>query len=164
MSRGKAIYPGTFDPITVGHIDVVQRAAKLFDEVVFCVSSNPQKRSTFRVEERVEMARLALEGEKNIVVEEFSTLAVEFADKVGAQIIVRGLRAISDFDHEIHMASINNQLNREVETIFLSSAKELSNVSSTMVKQIAYYGGDVSKFVHPLIVPYLEKVDKEKLL
>ncbi|MDI9348101.1 MAG: pantetheine-phosphate adenylyltransferase [Methylacidiphilales bacterium] len=159
-----AIYPGTFDPITLGHIDIVQRASMLFDHVVLAISANPLKKTCFSVEERVEMSREALGFLKNVQVDKFHTLAVDFATQVGAKIIVRGLRAISDFDYEIQMASINSQLEGTVETIFLSSAKELSNVSSSMVKQITFYGGDYSKFVHPAIIPYLSNVSKEKLL
>ena len=155
-----AVYPGTFDPITVGHIDIVQRASNIFSEVIVAISENPHKNTTFSPEERSEMVFSSLSDINNIKIEVFSTLAVEFTTAKKSRIIIRGLRALSDYEYEIQMASVNHQLNQSVETIFLSSAKDYTNISSSLVKQIAYYGGDISNFVHPSIISKITKLSR----
>ena len=143
-----AIYPGTFDPITFGHIDLAQRALRLFDRVVVAIGTDSAKQPTFTIEERVRMAQLAfadLEGK--VEVAPFDGLLVDFARTAGAQAIIRGLRAVSDFEYEFQLASMNRQLAPDLESIFLTPGKEYAFVSSSLVKEVAMLGGDVSHFV-----------------
>jgi len=146
-----AIYPGTFDPITKGHSDLVQRAARLFDRVVVAVAANPGKQSMFTLEERQNLARIALADIDNIEVCAFDGLLVEFAREKQTQVILRGLRAVSDFDYEFQLAGMNRKLAPDVETLFLTPAEQYSNISSSLVREIAALGGDVSPFVHEKI-------------
>lgn len=145
-----AVYPGTFDPITNGHSDLVERAAKLFDTLIVAVAGypSPSKRPTFELNERVELARMVLNGIPNVRVEAFETLLAEFVTQMDAQVILRGLRAVSDFEHEFQLASMNRQLVPGVETVFLTPAEQYSYISSSLVREVAALGGDVSRFVH----------------
>ena len=146
MTR-RAIYPGTFDPITFGHADLARRALRLFDNLVVAVATDSVKEPTFTTEERVEMARLALaDVSERVEVVGFDGLLVDFARAKGAQAIIRGLRAVSDFEYEFQLASMNRQLAPDLESIFLTPAKEYAFVSSSLVKEVAALGGDVSHF------------------
>jgi len=142
-----AIYPGTFDPLTNGHFDIILRSAQMFDKVVVAVTENPAKAPLFRVEERVTMIREAIASVPHVSVEAFDGLTVDFARRVGARYIVRGLRAVSDFEYELQMGMMNRQLAPDVETVFLVPAAEYSFVSSTLVKDVIRLGGGVSAFV-----------------
>ena len=151
-----AIYPGTFDPITHGHIDVIRRAASLFGEVVVGVAASSTKAPVFTLEERAAMAREALAGIPGVRVESFSGLLVEFARDVGATAVIRGLRAVSDFEYEMQLAAINRRLDASLETVFLTPAESYSFLASTLVREIARLGGDVSSFVPPNVVAALK--------
>ena len=143
-----AIYPGTFDPITNGHSDIIAKASVLFDRVVVSVARNTSKNTAFTTEQRTEMAGRVLASIKNVEVVSFSGLVVEHAKAEGAKVIIRGLRAVSDFEYEFQMAGMNRQLNNSVETVFLTPSEHLSYISSSLVREIASLGGDVSRFVH----------------
>ena len=146
-----AVYPGSFDPIQYGHIDISCRAAKLFDEVVVGIYDRPDKSLMFSVDERVVLARQALAGQPNIRVMSYSTLTVDFAHQVGAQVIVRGLRVVSDFEYEYQMALTNRQLAPGIESVCLMTRQDHAFMSSSIVKQIAMLGGDVSSMVPPSV-------------
>ena len=146
-----AIYPGTFDPITNGHTDIVTRATALFQRVVVAVAANPGKSPAFDLERRVELAREVLQGIARVEVMPFSTLLVDFARSLGAGVILRGLRAVSDFDYEFQLAGMNRRLAPEVETLFLTPAEQHAFLSSRLVREIAALGGDISAFVHPSV-------------
>ena len=152
----RAVYPGTFDPITRGHEDLVRRASSVFDEIVVAVADSRGKRPFFDVDERVAMAREALAGFSNVRVEGFSGLLMEFLRKHDAKIILRGLRAVSDFEYEFQMAGMNRKLYPDVETLFLTPAEQYMFISATMVREIASLGGDVSPFVNPLVIPRMK--------
>jgi pantetheine-phosphate adenylyltransferase len=153
----RALYAGTFDPVTYGHLDVVRRAAALFDEVIVGVSVNPRKAPLFSQEERVEMLREACREFPNVKVEVVPGLVVEFARERGAAVIVRGLRAVSDFEFELQMASTNRTLAPEVETIFFTPAPQYHYLSASIVAEIAHFGGDVSEFVPPAVARRLRE-------
>ncbi len=155
-----AIYPGTFDPVTLGHIDVATRASKIFDRLIVAVAASPGKEPVFDLEERSELARQVLSHCDNVSIEPFTGLLVDFADKVGASVIVRGLRAVADFEYEAQLANLNRQLNGDVETVFVGAASEYTFVSSSMVREISGLGGDVSQFVDPLVEAALKKKAK----
>lgn len=144
-----AIYPGTFDPITNGHSDIVRRASDLFDRVIVAVAKSTSKSTAFTIDERVDMARNVLADLTNVEVLRFDGLMTAFAREQKATVIVRGLRAVSDFEYEFQMASMNRQLYGEGETVFLTPAEHLSFISSSLVREISALGGDVSRFVHP---------------
>jgi pantetheine-phosphate adenylyltransferase len=146
-----ALYPGSFDPITNGHSDLVERATRIFDRVIVAVAESPKKSPLFTLDERVELAREVLAGLPGVEVVGFNTLLADFARACGAHVILRGLRAVSDFEYEIQLAGMNRHLNPEVETLFLTPAESLSFISSSLVKEIAGLGGDVSAFVHPAV-------------
>jgi pantetheine-phosphate adenylyltransferase len=146
-----ALYPGSFDPITNGHSDLVERAARIFDKVIVAVAASPKKSPLFTLEERVELARDVLVGVPDVEVVGFDTLLADFARERGVHVILRGLRAVSDFEYEIQLAGMNRHLNADVETLFLTPAESLSFISSTLVKEVAGLGGDVSAFVHPVV-------------
>jgi pantetheine-phosphate adenylyltransferase len=154
----KAIYPGTFDPITRGHEDLVRRAARLFDQVVLAVADSRGKRPFFGVEERVEMARIVLADCPNVEVTSFGGLLMDFLRAQDARIILRGLRAVSDFEYEFQMAGMNRQLYPHVETVFLTPAEQYMFISATMVREIATLGGDVGPFVNPLVLPRIQRM------
>ena len=142
------VYPGTFDPITLGHMDIIRRAAHLVDRLVIGVTTNPSKSPMFTVEERLEMVRretAGLPGDVRIV--SFDSLLMDFAEREGARMIIRGLRAVADFEYEFQMAGMNQQLNDDIETVFLMADVSLQPIASRLVKEIAIYGGDVSRFV-----------------
>jgi len=147
--RVSAIYPGTFDPITNGHIDLVERAARLFDEIIVAIAVSAVKEPCFNVDERVGMARTALAQVKNVRIVGFDKLLAEFAAEQGAAVILRGLRAVSDFEYEFQLASMNRKLAPAIETMFLTPDEGYSYISSTLVREISALGGDVSAFVHP---------------
>lgn len=146
-----AVYPGTFNPITNGHTDLVERAARLFDKVIVAVGSNRQKDTSVAVEQRVELAKTVLAHIDNVEVQSFDTLLTEFVKSTGANIILRGLRTVADFEYEFQLVGMNRVLEPEIETVFLAPAEHLSYISSTLVREIASYGGDISKFVHPAV-------------
>ena len=143
----RAIYPGSFDPVTNGHLDVIERASKLFDEVIVAIADNVEKQPLFPLEERLEMLRGSLNGRANVRVGQFAGLLVDFAVKEDANAVVRGLRAVSDFEFEFQMALMNRKLQGTVETIFLMPKEDYTYLSSRLVKEIARLGGEVSKFV-----------------
>ncbi len=155
--RRIAVYPGTFDPITNGHIDLVARAAPLFEKVIVGVASSQAKGPTLGLELRVRLAREALAGHANVVVMGFDSLLAHFVRDVGAGVLLRGLRAVSDFEYEFQMASMNRHLIPEVETLFLTPAEQYSFISSSLVREIARLGGDVSGFVTPAVTEALRE-------
>jgi pantetheine-phosphate adenylyltransferase len=142
-----AIYPGTFDPITNGHTDLIERASRLFDRVIVAVAVNPGKQPMFSLDERVYLATRVLDHLGNVEVSGFDTLLVDYVRERGAQVILRGLRAVSDFEYEFQLAGMNRRLAPEVETIFMTPAEQYAYISSSLVKEIAIHGGDVSEFV-----------------
>ena len=146
-----AIYPGTFDPITKGHSDLVGRATRLFDQVIVALAANPGKQPVFTLDERLALARIALEEFDNVQVCAFDGLLVEFAREKQAQVIMRGLRAVSDFEYEFQLAGMNRKLAPDIETLFLTPAEQYAYISSSLVREIALLGGDVSPFVHEKI-------------
>jgi len=152
-----AVYPGTFDPITNGHTDLVHRACKLFDQVIVAVAASSSKETTFPVEERIQMASQVLAGDDRIIVCSFDTLLVDFAQKHQAAVILRGLRAVSDFEYEFQLAGMNRHLAPGVETLFLTPAEQYSYISSSLVKEVAGLGGDVSGFVHEKVMAALNR-------
>ena len=141
------IYPGSFDPVTFGHLDIIERSAKMVDELVVGVLHNSAKNSLFSLEERVNMIREMTKDIPNVRVESFDGLLVDYMSQIGANIIIRGLRAVTDFEYELQLAQINHVQNEEIETVFLITNLKYSYLSSTIVKEIASYGGDISKFV-----------------
>jgi pantetheine-phosphate adenylyltransferase len=152
-----AVYPGTFDPITNGHADLIQRAAKLFDKVVVSVAESPKKKPMLTLETRVALVREVTEHLDNIIIVGFDCLLAELLEQQNANIIVRGLRAVSDFEYEFQLAAMNRHLTPDVESIFLKPAEHLSFVSSTLIREISSLGGDVSKFVHPSVAKALSE-------
>jgi pantetheine-phosphate adenylyltransferase len=146
-----ALYPGSFDPITNGHSDLVERATRIFDRVIVAVAASPKKSPLFTLEERVALAREVLGGLRNVEVCGFDNLLADYARQREAQVILRGLRAVSDFEYEFQLAGMNRRLNAETETLFLTPAESYSYISSSLVKEIAQLGGDVSAFVHPSV-------------
>lgn len=152
-----AICPGSFDPVTRGHVDIVTRAAKLFDKIVIAVSINPQKASSFTIQERVELIDLCTTHIENKEIVMVTELLADYAKRIGAVAIVKGLRAVSDFEYEFQMALANKKLNSEAETIFFTTAIENMYLSSSLVKQIASFGGDISDFVPPQITDIVTK-------
>lgn len=154
-----AIYPGTFDPLTNGHLDLIERAAKMFDQVIVAVAHNPNKKPCFSLEERVELAKQIVSDLGNVTVIGFSGLLADLAKNHKANVLVRGIRAVSDFEYEFQLANMNRRLNPDLESVFLTPAEENSFISSTLVKEVALHGGDVSEFVVPQVAAAL----KEKL-
>ncbi len=154
-----AIYAGTFDPLTLGHLDLLERAAHIFDRVILAVASSSRKKPLFSLEERVEMAKNTLKGHKNIEIDSFSGLLVDYAHEKGVHIVIRGLRAFSDFENEFQMALTNRQMAPDIETIFLMPKENFSDISSSAVREIVELGGDASSFVPQLV----QKALKNKL-
>ena len=156
MTRN-AVYPGTFDPITNGHADLVRRAARLFSRVVVAVAANPGKTPMFTLDERIEMASRVLADVPNVLVMGYSGLTVDFARANDVSIIVRGLRAVSDFENEFQLANMTRHLARELETVFLTPQEQFIFISSSLIREIAVYGGPVDEFVHPSVAIELRK-------
>ncbi|MBL8250268.1 MAG: pantetheine-phosphate adenylyltransferase [Candidatus Competibacter sp.] len=146
-----AIYPGTFDPITRGHIDLVERGARMFDRLTVSVAANPNKQPLFSLEERVELAREALGHLPNVDICGFDILLVNHAKALGAHVILRGLRAVSDFEFEFQLANMNRRLYPAIESVFLTPAEQYSFISSSLVREVAKLGGDIAPFVHPKV-------------
>jgi pantetheine-phosphate adenylyltransferase len=153
----KAVYPGTFDPLTRGHEELVRRASRLFDSVVLAVADSKAKRTFFTLEERVAMAREVLADVKNLEVVGFSGLLIEFVRQHGSRVVLRGLRAVSDFEYEFQLAGMNRSLDPDFETIFLTPSEQHMFISATLVREIAALGGDVAKFVDPRVEARLKK-------
>ncbi|HSH29111.1 MAG TPA: pantetheine-phosphate adenylyltransferase [Thiohalobacter sp.] len=151
-----AVYPGTFDPITNGHTDLVERAARLFDRVILAIAASPAKQPAFDLEQRTGLARAALAHLPNVEVCSFDGLLVAFVRRRGAQVILRGLRAVSDFEYEFQLAGMNRHLAGEIETLFLTPAEQYAYVSSSLVREVAALGGDISPFVHEKVVAALK--------
>jgi len=153
----KVVYPGTFDPITMGHEDIVRRAASLFSEVIVAVASNPGKKPFFDLNERVEMASHVLKDCPNVKVIGFSGLLMQFVHDHGARVVIRGLRAASDFEYEFQLAGMNRKLHPEVESVFLTPSEQFMFISSSLVREVAILGGDVTQFVSPHIQTCINK-------
>lgn len=153
----KAIYPGTFDPLTNGHTDLVMRAARLFDEVVLAIAANPTKQPLFSLAERVELAEQVFAGLPNVKVVGFSGLLAEFARVQQAQVLLRGVRAVADFEYEFQLASMNRQLNPQLDSLFMTPSEKNMFISSTLVKEVARHGGDVAAFVAPQVLKALQE-------
>ncbi len=153
----RALYPGTFDPITNGHSDIVERASRLFDQVIVAVAHSTNKKTVFDTEKRTWLAEQALAGLKNVEVCNFSGLVTAVAKKQHVSVIIRGLRAVSDFEYEFQMASMNRHLMKEIETVFLTPSEHLSYISSSLVREIASLGGDASKFLHPEVTKAVQE-------
>lgn len=152
-----AIYPGTFDPITNGHIDIVRRSAKLFDRVVISIAMSSRKQPLFTLEERVALVEAALKDLDNVEVEGFKGLLADYAKDKGATVLIRGVRAVADFEYEYQLATVNRKLNPELESVLLTPSSETSHISSTIVRDVAAHNGDVSAFVPPLVKDALDK-------
>jgi pantetheine-phosphate adenylyltransferase len=156
-----AVFTGTFDPLTLGHLDVIERGARLFDHLVVAIGVNPNKQQLFDLEERVRLARLVVAPFANVTVEPFHELAVQFVRRIGARIILRGVRTLSDMEYEFSMTLTNQRLDPEIETVFLMADGEYSHVSSSLIKQVARFGGDTAlvRFVPQLLIgPIMEKM------
>jgi pantetheine-phosphate adenylyltransferase len=150
------MYPGTFDPVTRGHEDILRRCAKLFDHVVVAVAASPSKQPLFPLSERVELIEVVLEGLDNVSVTGYTGLTVDFAREHELSAIVRGLRAVSDFEFEFQLATMNRHLSSEIETVFLTPTEQYNFVSSSLIREIAEHGGDISDFVHPHVEACLQ--------
>ncbi len=155
--RVTAVYPGTFDPMTVGHIDVARRASGMFDDLVVAVAASTSKSPFFSLEERVDMATSILSDLDNVTVQSFGGLLVDYASELGSKVIVRGLRAISDFEYEVQIAGVNRHLAPDIETVFIAASQQYTFLSSSIVREIARMQGDVSEFVHPLVIESFTK-------
>ena len=153
-----AMYPGTFDPITNGHHELVRRAARLFDRVVVAVAASPHKAPVFNLEERIGLARQVLADIPNVSVDGYQGLTVEYARNHGLKVVIRGLRAVSDFEYEFQLATMNRHLLPDVETIFMTPAEQYTFISATFVREVAALGGDVSGLVHPVVVKALNRL------
>ena len=166
MKERIGLYPGTFDPMTLGHADIIRRGAKLVDRLIVGVTTNPSKDPMFTPDERMEMVRaeVARLGLGNVDVQGFDALLMKFAESLGARVIVRGLRAVADFEYEYQMAGMNQQLNARIETVFLMADVSLQPIASKLVKEIALFGGDVAPFVSPavreLVIARVEKLGR----
>lgn len=160
--RNRVIYPGTFDPITNGHSDLIERAASLFDEVVVGIAASTSKAPWFTLEERVSLAEAAISHLGNVRVVGFSGLLVDFARDYQANVLIRGLRAVSDFEYEFQLANMNRRLMPQLESVFLTPSEENSFISSTLVREVALHGGDVKQFVHPRVAEALMEIVKTR--
>lgn len=164
MSRRIAVYPGSFDPVTLGHLDIIKRASEMIDELIVAVLVNKAKTPLFSVEERVSMLKTVTKDIGNVTVKSFSGLSVEFAKEQGAEFLVRGLRAITDFEYELQMAQTNRIMDPHIDTIFLTTNLKYAYLSSTTVREVASYGGDISRFVPAEVEQaVLEKYNKDTL-
>lgn len=146
-----AVYPGTFDPITEGHMDLIKRAARFYDRLIIAVADNRNKNTLFTLEERIALVNEVLADFDNVEVRGFNTLLVDFVHEVGGNVLLRGLRAVSDFEYEFQLASMNRKLAPEIETMFMTPAEQYAFISSSLVKEVSALSGDVSAFVHPLV-------------
>lgn len=162
MKRKIAIVPGSFDPITYGHIDIIKRSTQLFDEVIVAILVNPDKKYLFTLEEREEMINESIKDFKNVKVDSFSGLLVNYAKKVNSTVIVRGLRAVSDFEYEMQLTFMNKALDDNIETFYMMANKQYSFISSSIVKGVSGFGADLSKFVPKHVEEKLEKKVKER--
>ncbi len=149
MSNNIGIYPGTFDPITNGHLDIIKRAMIMFDKLYITISNNTSKKTLFTLEERIDILKSVTKEYSNVEIVVCNELTVNFAKKIGARFLVRGLRAVTDFEYELQMAHTNRKIESEIDTVFLMTSSEYSYLSSSLIKEIAKYNGDISKFVHP---------------
>ena len=149
------VYPGTFDPVTLGHTDIITRSLRVFDKVIVAVAPNPMKRPLFDLAERVEMVKLVTKGLPHVEVVAFKGLLVEYVQRRKAHAVIRGLRAISDFEYEFQMALVNRKLNKSVETVFLMPSEEYSYLTSTLIKEVARFGGRLTDFLHPTVAQRL---------
>ena len=156
-----AIYPGSFDPITNGHLDLIKRASTLFDEVIIAITQNATKSSFLSIDERVSAAENSIRPLKNTQVLSFNSLLVDFAKEHNAQIIIRGLRAVSDFEYEFQLSGMNKRLNSEIETLFMTPSEEFANISSSLVREILMLGGDISPFVPSEVKKILIEISKK---
>ena len=154
------MYPGTFDPITNGHQDLVRRAAGIFDRVIVAIASNPNKAPLFSLDQRVDLARRVLADLPNVEVMGYSGLTVEFARKHDLSVVVRGLRAVSDFEFEFQLANMSRHLAREIETVFLTPQEQFTFISSSLIREIAILGGETKEFVHPIVEAELKKLKR----
>jgi pantetheine-phosphate adenylyltransferase len=152
-----AVYPGSFDPITNGHIDIIARGLEIFDGVIVGIADNAQKKSLFTIKERVKMAKIALQDTPDVVVESFNGLLVDYVEKTNATVILRGLRATSDFEYEFQMAHMNKSLNKKLDTLFMMTGRDYFFISSRTVKEVAGLGGDVNGLVPGIVAKHLEK-------
>ena len=152
-----ALYPGSFDPLTNGHVDIIERGARIFDSIIVAILGNVEKTPLFSEQERVGIIRDVFKGQKNVQVETFSGLLVDYAQQKQAHVIVRGLRAVSDFEYEFQMALMNRNLAPGIETVFLVPAFDLTYLSSSLVREVARFGGDVSQLVHPKVQQALKR-------
>jgi pantetheine-phosphate adenylyltransferase len=159
--NNRAVYPGTFDPITLGHEDLIRRASRLFDTLIVAVADSGAKRPFFTLDERVEMARESLNNVKNVEVVGFSGLLMQFVQEHNARVVIRGLRAVSDFEYEFQLAGMNRGMYPDVETLFLTPGEQYMFISATIVREISVLGGDVSKFVAPHVVKLLKAKIKQ---
>jgi len=158
MEGGRvAVYPGSFDPLTYGHIDIVERSLEIFDRVILAIASNSTKRSLFTVEERIDLAKKIFENTPNVIVDSFKGLLVDYVGRTNARVIIRGLRATSDFEYEFHMASMNRSLNNQLDTLFMMTSKDYFFVSSRSIKEVASLGGTVEGLVPSLIARRLKQ-------
>jgi pantetheine-phosphate adenylyltransferase len=152
-----AVYPGSFDPLTNGHVDIISRGARLFDRIIVAILVNAEKAPLFTMSERVEIARTVFTDQPNVEVDTFEGLLVDYVERRKAQVIVRGLRAVSDFEFEFQLANMSRHLDREIETVFLTPQEQFTFISSTLVREIAVLGGNVAEFVHPIVEAELKK-------
>ena len=158
-----AIYPGSFDPITKGHLDILKTGAEIFDKVIIAVARNSDKKGFLTVEERVQLIKDSVSDLENVEVDSFEGLTIEYAKKRDAKVLIRGLRAVSDFEYELQMSQTNHKIEPEIETLFLTTSLEFSFLSSTTVKEVASFGGDITQFVPEVIVKKIkEKMEERK--
>ncbi len=157
-----AVYPGSFDPITNGHIDIIERSLAVFDEVIIVVASSVRKNNFLTVEERVNLIRQVFKANKKIKVDSWGGLIMDYCKKVNANAVIRGLRAASDFEYEFMMAAMNKNINSKVETMFMMTGQDLFFISSTMIKELHHFGGDISPYVPKIVNQYVRRKDKSK--
>ncbi len=160
MTMVTALYPGTFDPITNGHIDLVERATQIFDRVVVAIAENKRKNPLFSLEKRIDLARQVLVDNPKVEVLGFNTLLVDFAHEQQAKVLVRGLRAVADFEFEFQLASMNRHLAPDIESVYLMPSEQYAFISSSLVKEVARLGGDIEKYVHPMVYHALRESQK----